>query len=260
MNQEEAFPTKYYPTPSRCSLLNFLFYICHGPTVNKTPQQRTKVWEFWWVLAPKCWQSCASEHTAALPLSIKSVRSTGGCFVHGIEVHYSVGAERGCCERRRGYQWVRMDIVRTVKLDGCGSWSSGERWYKKGMDCTDSMAHFKKQETLVLATLLEKSTRVRTKHCPLPRAGLHAPFEWLSTVSKQGAGAASTYVQWRIYGVMIHFPALEMCPKERFFSYSFLQCLEQCLDKDTLATNREWSCDYSIARWLHASFYSLFFT
>lgn len=253
MNQEEAFPTKYYPTPSRCSLLNFLFYICHGPTVNKTPQQRTRVWEFWWVLAPKCWQSCASEHTAALAPSIESVRSRGGCFVPGI------GDESRCCERRWGYQWVRMDTVRTVKLDGCGSWSSGERWYK-GMDCMDSTAHFKKQERLVLATLLEKSTRVRTKHCPLPRAGLHAPFEWLSTVSKQGAGAASTYVQQRIYGAVIPFPDLEMCPKESFFSYSFLQCLVQRLDKDSLAANREWSCDYSIAHWLHASFYSLFFT
>lgn len=41
----------------------------------------------------------------------------------------------------------------------------------------DNMAIFKKQERLVLATLYEKSTKGRTKHCPLQRAGLHAPFD-----------------------------------------------------------------------------------
>lgn len=182
IDQKEVFPTKHYPTPSQCSFLNFLFHICHGPIISKTAEQCTRVCKCWCVLAPKCQQSCAREHTAALAASIEFVGSRERCFVHGIGDQYNTGANGVLWMKMRTLPMrVKMNNMRLIKLEVPRTWSSEECGYRKEMDYMDSMSHFNRQEKLVLAILLEKSTREWTKHCPLPRAGLHAPFERIST-------------------------------------------------------------------------------
>lgn len=57
------------------------------------------------------------------------------------------------------------------------NWKAAEAEAQERVGTGNSMLLIKKQERVVLATLLKKSTRGRTKHCPLPRGCLHVWFE-----------------------------------------------------------------------------------
>lgn len=121
------------------------------------------MWEYWCLLIPKSWQSCASEHTAALAASTDLCRVEEEVLCMGLEICMVL--------ELTGDSVDDNEVIIEWTLWGWLSREDAEAEAQENGGTGKSMVPIKNQERVVLAALLKKPTKGRTKHHPLPRGG-----------------------------------------------------------------------------------------